>query len=466
MNGIVRSLLFAAAIGLLAVVIVCVSDGSEAEQVEVVFEDGIVVMYQDRSGGTPPYPQYSVPSSPSLIDDSYYIMAAPTETEYGNIFLNGVDVGPGNQAFRLSDYPDGIHFEVFRSDYSVTFGKNGGEGETQSSIMDLENNDNYTIPDVLYTRIGYSSVQWNTREDGMGEVISPGNYTMDLDFIRNHYSLTNNDLVLYPKWTILNYSIGFNLNNGIGQLPNNISGKTIGMGITIQPVELSRTGYTTSIWNTSPDGTGLDVNIGDLVVDASFITTYFGNQIEMTLYPKWIPNSYSIHFNSTEEIRGALPDTLNYEIGSIITVSSAPITRTGYTLNGWNTSADRTGTDFPPGNYVVDAEFLESHYGSSDRNLVLYPKWIPVEYSILLSSEYGIVSNVGWTIVDSKLSRGYNIESEPISLPTLEPYDRFHLFVNWEDSEGNPVSQIASGTVGNIELRAAWMEKTYQIFSP
>ena len=58
MNGIVRSLLFVTAIGLLAVVLICASDDSEAEQVEVVFGDGIAVTYQDRSGGTPPYPQY------------------------------------------------------------------------------------------------------------------------------------------------------------------------------------------------------------------------------------------------------------------------------------------------------------------------------------------------------------------------------------------------------------------------
>ena len=46
MNGIVRSLLFVAAIGLLAVVMICASDDSEAEQIEIVFEDGIVVFQQ------------------------------------------------------------------------------------------------------------------------------------------------------------------------------------------------------------------------------------------------------------------------------------------------------------------------------------------------------------------------------------------------------------------------------------
>ena len=45
----------------------------------------------------------------------------------------------------------------------------------------------------------------------------------------------------------------------------------------------------------------------------------------------------------------------------------------------------------------------------------------------------------------------------------MEPEDRFHTFVNWEDSEGNPVSQIATGTTGDIELRAAWIEKIYSV---
>ena len=462
MNGIVRSLLFVTAIGLLAVVLICASDDSEAEQVEVVFGDGIAVTYQDRSGGTPPYPQYMIYDSPSLIDDSYYITAAPMEMEYGNIFLNGVDVGPGNQFFRISDYPDGIHFEVFRSDYSVVFGRNGGEGETQTSIINLENGDNFTIPDVLYTRLGYRSVQWNTREDGTGEVISPGNYTMDLDFIRNHYSLSNNDLVLYPGWVAVNYSINYNLNNGIGQPPpNNI--KTIGMGVTIPSINMTRTGYSATIWNMSPDGTGLDINIGDKVLDTSFLTTYFGNETEITLYPKWTKNTYSIRYSSTEEMEGVLPETMNYIIGQTINIPISAITRAGYALNGWNTSADMSGLDIQFGDHSVDTAFLERYYGPSDRNLILYPKWIPVDYSITLSSEFGSASDVGWSVTDGKLSRGYNIESEMISLPTPEPDDRFHLFVNWEDSAGNSVSRIATGTVGNIELKAAWIEKSYPI---
>lgn len=463
MNGIVRSLLIVAAIGLLAVVIVCASDDSEAE-IEVVFEDGIVIMFQDRSGA-PPYTQYRVYDSPAMIDDSFYIIATAAEEEYGNIYLNGVDEGIGDTAFRAADYPNGIHFEVFRLDYSIEFGRNGGEGDLQPSITNMKNSDNYVIPDVLYTRLGYSSVEWNTREDGTGEIINPGNYTMDLDFIRNHYTLTENNLVIYPKWVLSEYSINYNLNHGTGQLPNGISGKTIGMGTTIQPVGLSRIGYTTSIWNTSPDGSGLDVDVGDVVFDASFITNYFGNGVEITLYPKWVANHYAIRFDSTEEMKGALPDSLNnFTIDSVINVASASLTRTGYVFSGWNTSADRTGDDLQPGEYTIDADFLEKYY-ESPGSLVLYPKWIPAEYSISLTSEFGTVSVVDWSLADSKLSRSYNIESDLILLPTLEPEDRFHQFVNWEDNNGNPVSQIESGTVGDIELKAVWIEKSYPVIA-
>ena len=171
---------------------------------------------------------------------------------------------------------------------------------------------------------------------------------------------------------------------------------------------------------------------------------------------------YSVNYETTVDIIGTLPDSItNRTISSNMIIESPVFSRIGYNFEGWNTSNDGTGSDFLPGSYDLDADFITNHYGAS-MNLVLYPKWTPVEYSISLSSELGTVSDAGWPSIDGKMSRGYNIETSLI-LPVPEPEDRFHLFINWEDSEGNPVSQIQTGTIGDIELRAVWIEKSFPV---
>ena len=417
MNGIVRSLLFVTAIGLLAVVLICASDDSEAEQVEVVFGDGIAVTYQDRSGGTPPYPQYMIYDSPSLIDDSYYITAAPMEMEYGNIFLNGVDVGPGNQFFRISDYPDGIHFEVFRSDYSVVFGRNGGEGETQTSIINLENGDNFTIPDVLYTRLGYRSVQWNTREDGTGEVISPGNYTMDLDFIRNHYSLSNNDLVLYPGWVAVNYSINYNLNNGNA---TNITSYNINTAkFTLN--NPSRNGYSFTGWSgTDISGTSMNVTIESGSV---------GNR---SYTANWSIITYDISYNLDGGTANGNPT--NYTVATNTFTLNNP-TRLGYNFIGWS------------GTGISGTSSSVSISKGSIGNRSYTANWQIIEYIVSCDLEGGSVSgNVTKYTVEDTFA---------LNNPTRAGY----TFIGWSgtDISGKSMSvSVPKGSIGNRSYAANW----------
>lgn len=172
---------------------------------------------------------------------------------------------------------------------------------------------------------------------------------------------------------------------------------------------------------------------------------------------------YSISYETSIDVTGTFPNQTTYcLIGSNTPIVSPQFSRNGYYFEGWNTLNDGTGDDFLPGNYDIDADFITNHYGVG-TSLILYPKWTPVDYYISLSTEFGTTSDTNWSLVDNRLSRSYNIESSTISLPAMEPEDRFHTFVNWEDSEGNPVSQIATGTTGDIELRAAWIEKIYSV---
>ena len=374
MSSISKMLLLSASAVLLAVVAVCVSDDSEGSQVEVVFEEGIKVFCQDRRSGSPPYLDVKIESSPALVEDYYHIRATPINSDYGNIYLNGVNVGSGAAIFQVSDYSEGIHFEVFRSDYIINFDDNGGNGNGPSPIINLENGNEYALLSVPFNKVGMQALVWNTREDGGGEDYQPGLYTMSLDFIRNYYSLTNNEMTLYPKWTPIDYSIVFHpVDNIIGTVPMPITGKQIDSTLSITPVSFSRPGYTMIGWTNNENGTDVMLSEGEYNLDSALITSLFGSNSTVTLYPVWTLNTYSIS----------------------------------------------------------------------------------------LKTERG--HGIAWAAENGSYISSYSVESDEITLPIPEPDDRFYTFINWEDPEGNPISKIAAGSTGNLDLKAVWIEKTFPI---
>lgn len=375
MNSISRVLFLSAAIILLAVVVVCVSDDSEGSQVEVVFEEGITVICQDKRGGMGPYVDVVIDSSPALVEDYYSIRAIPKQTEYGDIYRNGVNIGSdGIEAVVVSTYPEGIHFEVFRTDYVINFDRNGGEGSAPSSIIDLENGDEFALLAIPFNKVGMKALAWSTTEDGEGTVYQPGMHTITLDFIRDNYSLTDNEITLYPKWTPVDYSVIFHpVEDIIGTVPISIRNQQIGSVLSIKPANFSRLGYTMMGWTNIENGTSVLLSEGDYDFDSDFITTVFGNNNTITLYPVWTLNTYSISLR-TERGHG-----------------------------------------------------------------------------------------IAWTAENGSFTSSYSVESAEIELPIPEPDDRFYRFINWEDPQGNPVSKIAAGSTGDLDLRAVWAERSFPV---
>lgn len=374
MNSISKVLFLSAAAVLLAVVVVCLSDDSEGSQIEVVFEEGITVICQDRRSGSPPYVDVEIENSPALVDDYYHIRAIRTNPEYGNIYMNGVYCGPVTEITEVSNYPEGIHFEIFRSDYVINFDGNGGEGDAPSPINNLKNEDEYALLTIPFSKIGMQALVWNTMENGEGDDYQPGMHTIGLDFIRSHYSLTNNEMTLYPKWVPIDYSVVFHpVENIVGTVPSAITGKQIGSILSINPASFSRSGYTMIGWTNIENGTSVLLSEGEYNLDAEFITNVFGSNSTVTLYPVWTLNTYSIS----------------------------------------------------------------------------------------LKTERG--HGIGWAAENGSFVSSYSVESDEIVLPVPESDDRFHTFINWEDNNGNPVSKIAAGSTGNLDLKAVWIEKSFPI---
>ena len=97
---------------------------------------------------------------------------------------------------------------------------------------------------------------------------------------------------------------------------------------------------------------------------------------------------YSLSFN-TENTQGTVPIPLNnITIGTEITLPSPSFFRYGYQMTGWNTGNNSSGVSYSAGMITVNASFLDSVFAESE-NSILYPEWVPIEYSFIFNNNGG-----------------------------------------------------------------------------
>ena len=174
-----------------------------------------------------------------------------------------------------------------------------------------------------------------------------------------------------------------------------------------------------------------------------------------------VKEQYSIDFNFTGEIIGSMPSRIEgKEIGSVITILPTSFSRSGYTMVGWNESGNVSDAVLTEGDYDFDSDFITSVFGDNNT-ITLYPVWTLNTYSISLRTERG--HGIAWTAENGSFISNYSVESSEIELPIPEPDDRFYGFINWEDPQGNPVSRIAAGSTGDLDLKAVWRENEFKV---
>ena len=96
-----------------------------------------------------------------------------------------------------------------------------------------------------------------------------------------------------------------------------------------------------------------------------------------TLHAQWTGISYAITYNSNGSDGGSAPANGTFTTGSTaysIAGFSGVLTKSGYTLTGWNTAANGSGIDYGPG--------LTNTTYSLSANLTLFAKWSYTNFSV------------------------------------------------------------------------------------
>jgi uncharacterized repeat protein (TIGR02543 family) len=197
----------------------------------------------------------------------------------------------------------------------------GGSGGT---IAQTTPGQAITLPgQLLLSRVGHTFAGWSlVTTGGNGEVVG-ATYTPTVP------------VVLYSSWTANAYVVTYNANGGNGASTATTQNYTYGStALAITSVgTLSRTGYTFGGWNTLATGAGTNYSAG-----ASYTPT-----ASIILYAKWTAGTFTLSYNANG---GTTNSSTSITAGTAVTLSTTAGTRAGYTLAGWNTAADGSGTSY------------------------------------------------------------------------------------------------------------------------
>jgi uncharacterized repeat protein (TIGR02543 family) len=375
---------------------------------------------------------------------------------------------------------------TFRSDLSVYF-----LGLTEYDlIVHIDNEDTMTysfnIIDLIdlpvFAREGYAFNGWYDNADFIGDEVSEIS------------SGTIGDIILYAKWSINTYDITFIENQGTNV--NDISNQDYGTEIDYP--ETTREGYTFEGWY-------LNNELTELFTSETVVAT------DITLYAKWATVNYGITYNLDDGMNSANPSMYTIETETIL---FSDATKEGYTFNGWYDNADFIGDEVSEissgttGDIILyakwsintyDITFIENQgtnvndisnqdygteidYPETTREGYTFEGWyLNNELTELFASETIIASDITlyakWNIftynVTYLLDGGTNHINNPdcytVVTPTIlleEPTKEGYTFIGWYDNAeftGDEVTEISSGTIGDITLYASWSINQYTI---
>ena len=306
-----------------------------------------------------------------------------------------------------------------------------------------------------WTRTGYTFKGWSTDKNATSISWSDKCGVAD-SWINSNYPSIN----IYAIWSLNNYSIGYNLNGG------SVSGQKTSYNVTTESFTLptpTRTGYTFTGWTGSNGST-----------PQKSVTIAKGSTGNKSYTANWQANAYTLtvnpnggNINGTTSAKSLSPP-LYYNGGNWWNLSGEKPSRTGYTFEGWYTSANggtkiynADGTCTNEGTYWKNSSYV--HTG----NLSVYAHWKANTYTITSKYFYYYQNNT-WKQFDTKTEQrtyGSSFAPHNVNSPT-----GYHAGNNY-DYYTEKSEYLGGGTVGtnnitvnqNIIVHVHYYPNTYAI---
>src|SRR3989339_409956 len=283
--------------------------------------------------------------------------------------------------------------------YTITFEESGG-----SAVLDITQDFNtaVTAPNNP-TKEGYTFGGWYS------DVELTTAYTFTVMPAQN--------ITLYAKWTIIQYTITFEENGGSAVLDITQDFNTA----VTAPNNPTKEGYTFGGW------------YSDAALTTAYTFTVMPAQ-NITLYAKWTIIQYTITF---EESGGSAVLDITQDFNTAVTAPNNP-TKEGYTFGGWYSDVELTTA------YTFTV--------MPAQNITLYAKWTIIQYTITFEE------NGGSAVLD--ITQDFNTAVTAPNNPTKEGY----TFGGWySDVELTTAYTFTVMPAQNITLYAKWTIIQYTI---
>ena len=230
------------------------------------------------------------PSNPSNYNVESNIEFAPA-TKKGYTFLGWFD-NNNNQINSISSGTVGpITLTAHWNDgnnYVVTLDANNGSVYPNQATVTY--NQNYSLP--IPTRNGYEFNGWY---NGTTKINNSGTWTYD------------SDISIVASWTVIDYSITYNLNNGTND-PSNLASYTVEDSFVFK--NPTREGYSFAGWFDSDNNKIEELSVGST-----------GN---LTLTANWSANDYQVIVAINDSSLGSVTGFGSYAFDSSVTLTALP----------------------------------------------------------------------------------------------------------------------------------------------
>ena len=239
------------------------------------------------------------------------------------------------------------------------------------------------------------------------------------------------NITLYAKWTINQYTITFEENGGSAVTDIKQDYATL----VVKPSNPKLEGYTFVGWYRD-EALKQAYSFENAKIEAENIT----------LYAKWTVNNYQIIFETSDPFVKVNPIEAPYKS----TIDSLPRpTRNGYQFGGWFAKSDLSGNEVVSVTMPLDG-------------ITLYADWIPNEYEIVfdLNGGSGSVTNI-----NAKYGETYPFPKTGFSREGYTligwSYNKTGLDVDYSIEEGQEHGNLA--TSGTVTLYAVWKINQYTV---
>lgn len=328
-----------------------------------------------------------------------------------------------------------------------------------------------TLYDNMFTRDGYTFLNWNLEQDNSGAPLYP-----EEDLV------VEEPVTLYAQWEKTVNKVRYHPNGGSGHMEDSVCDPLVTRKVVLAECLFTMDGHGFVGWNTKKDGTGTMYQPG---------TEYnTGTKTSTTLYAQWEPLDYTLHVAQDEErvrpvtstshelsyneeftIPAAKPDrsfTVDYRLNKKSTMSTTPAWKTPTPFSDNYTKAKLKFIGWELWEEIVknaEYNYLNRLYlpGQIDKNFarhkqydpVLFPYWggdtAYVDLSVAVCDGYWFV---GYTTTPEETNEENVIHAEDGSGAMYKPKGDETLYAYYEPKqyEIDLVVDVEDAEPGEITL--------------